>query len=299
MSLISELQQEALNEKASVVSLLRKALLVAQKLDFEDFADWVEKELEGYPEKGDLPEYRRVRGIVRAGDMDRGFQTVHIPDAKLSERFSTMWMHNPIGELEDMLAAAKPGAEAMLFFSPKIEQQLMEAMNRRAQPSLHLQMSQLRKIVDAARTAILKWALRLEREGVLGENLSFTKKEKERASQTTVNIENYIGSMHQSQFQRDVQNSIQAITVNEIDLKAVAALVAQIEQAVKGQQLGKDALAELHADLEAIKAQLASPKPKQSVVRECLGSIRRILEAAGGNLVASGLPSAIATLIGP
>lgn len=58
-------------------------------------------------------------------------------------------------------------------------------------------------------------------------------------------------------------------------------------------------IAELQADLAAIKAQLASPKPKQSVMRKCLGSIRRILEAAGGNLVASGLPSAIATLIGP
>jgi hypothetical protein len=49
----------------------------------------------------------------------------------------------------------------------------------------------------------------------------------------------------------------------------------------------------------AIKAQLASPKPKQSLIRECLGSIRRILEEAGGNLVASGLPNAIAVLIGP
>lgn len=299
MSIVSELQQEALNEKASVVGLLRKALLVAQKLGLDDFAEWTEKELDGYPDEAKVPEYREVKGIVHADDGDGGYQVVHFRNGEVDKRFSTMRMHNSISELEHMFAEAEPGATAVLFYPPKTAKRLMEAMNRPRQPSLHLQMQQLRRIVDSVRTAILKWALQLERNGILGEGMSFTKKEKEKASQTTVNIENYIGSMHQSQFQRDVRNSIQTLKVNDLDLNAVAQLVGQIEQAVKGQQFAKDTLAELRADLDAIKAQLASPKPKQSLIRECLGSIRRILEEAGGNLVASGLPSAIAVLIGP
>ena len=42
MSLVSELQQEALDEKASVVGLLRKALVVANKLELKDFTQWIE-----------------------------------------------------------------------------------------------------------------------------------------------------------------------------------------------------------------------------------------------------------------
>lgn len=41
-----ELQQAALNEKSSVGLLLRKALVVASKLEVSDFEAWAQSELE-------------------------------------------------------------------------------------------------------------------------------------------------------------------------------------------------------------------------------------------------------------
>jgi hypothetical protein len=299
MSLVSELQHEALNDKASVVGLLRKALLVARKLELDEFAEWAEKELDGYGETTPVPEYREVNGVVHADDGFGGYQVLQWRNGQDDKRFSRMQMNNPISELEHLVAGADRDGTIVMSYSPKLAKRLMDAMNPPRQPSLHVQIPQLRKILDAVRTAILKWALQLERDGITGENMSFSKQEKEKASQTTVNIENYIGSMHQSQFQKDVKDSTQTIKVNDLDLKAVAELVTQIELAVRGEKIESGLLAEIQADVAALKAQLASPKPKQSIIRECLGSLRRVLEEAGGNLVASGLPTAIGVIVGP
>jgi hypothetical protein len=47
------------------------------------------------------------------------------------------------------------------------------------------------------------------------------------------------------------------------------------------------------ADLSTVEAQIGSPKPKHSVVRECMISVRTILENAAGSLIASGAIAAI------
>ena len=55
---------------------------------------------------------------------------------------------------------------------------------------------------------------------------------------------------------------------------------------------------ELEAEISTLKAQAESPNPKNSIIAESLSSVRRILEASSGNLVASGLINQIGTLFG-
>jgi len=54
---------------------------------------------------------------------------------------------------------------------------------------------------------------------------------------------------------------------------------------LQGGKLPAEQLAELQADVASIKAQLAAPKPKHPFIRECLASIRRILENAAGEIL--------------
>jgi len=54
-SLVEELQRDALNANAKVSDLLRKAKAIAVKLELPELEEWVEHELNGYPE-GDVPE---------------------------------------------------------------------------------------------------------------------------------------------------------------------------------------------------------------------------------------------------
>jgi hypothetical protein len=70
-SLVLELQTDAINENVKVSQLLRKALLVATKLNVLELKKWCENELRGY-ESSEVSNYRRVRGQLRAMNPLRG-----------------------------------------------------------------------------------------------------------------------------------------------------------------------------------------------------------------------------------
>lgn len=298
MTIVAELQREALDEKTSVTALLRKALIVAHKLEQNEFATWIESELNGYPTgEGKTPAYREIRGATRVFNPYRGWIPLDFPSAELVKRFTRMSFHLPISQIE----AAAERDEVAFGYQPEVELHLMRAMTGPPlTPSLHFDGSQFRAIVETVRTAVLKWAIELEKKGIHGSGVSFSSQEREKATSnsTTFNIETYIGSMQHSQIQRDVQSSVQTLTTNELDLEAVAKLIERIDSLVKREAPG-ELLLELQSDLASIKAQLASPKPKHPVIREGLRSLRSVLEQAGGNLAASGITGALTTLIGP
>ena len=57
-SLVEELQRDALDSSVSVLDLLRKALVVATKLNIDEFKEWIELELKGYSGQETVPDYR-------------------------------------------------------------------------------------------------------------------------------------------------------------------------------------------------------------------------------------------------
>lgn len=62
---------------------------------------------------------------------------------------------------------------------------------------------------------------------------------------------------------------------------AVEALVARLKTEAGDQQWPFEAFSELTADLRTIEAQLASPRPKTPILRECLRAVRLLLERNG------------------
>lgn len=64
--IVLELQQEAISKESDILNLLRKAYLVARKLKLNEFENWINNELNGYEAMDKLPDYRKVRGEVKA-----------------------------------------------------------------------------------------------------------------------------------------------------------------------------------------------------------------------------------------
>jgi hypothetical protein len=60
---------------------------------------------------------------------------------------------------------------------------------------------------------------------------------------------------------------------------AIDALVAHIKADTTNQRWAYDRLAEMMADLRTIEAQLSSPRPKSAILRECLRSVRALLDS--------------------
>ncbi len=81
------------------------------------------------------------------------------------------------------------------------------------------------------------------------------------------------------------QNSVIQATV-AADLRT---FVASVEEQASRLGLDESRHAELVAELETIKAQLNSPRPKPGIVSACLSTVKNILEAATAQLVANPL----------
>lgn len=300
-SIVEEVQRDALNHDLSVTELLQKCLVVATKLGQNEFVSWARVELDGYRDK-DVPEYRIVRGAPQVFNPYHGYQPLYFGDPKYAKQISEMKFNQPIGELEHYLRQGeKSGSDSFqVSFSPDFEKILMDGMEIRLQPSLHVNASQLRKIMDAVRKVVLEWSLKLETDGILGEGMSFSPEEKEKAQSVTYNIKNYIqGNIEHSQIQVESSTSTQQATVKEFNITQLKDVLKALRSSLEEIGIDNDAKAELLAELVTLESQADSPKPKASIIRESLSFVRQILQGAAGNLVASGLLNQIGCLFGP
>lgn len=211
-SLVEELQRDALDSKIGVSDLLRKSLVIATKLNLGEFKTWVEKELNGYADTRQVPDYRTVRGRVVAFNPARGYIPAIIPDAALAELLSTRHETSSAGAIESL--AACQGTTLVSDFAPDILTRLMETQRYPLIPQVEIAKTCYLGILDAVRNAILTWSLKLEADGIVGEGMSFSPKEKKLASEQAADLRptvNYItiGHMENSSIQQGAHRSRQ------------------------------------------------------------------------------------------
>src|SRR5579862_9858580 len=162
-SLVEELQRDALNGTVPSSDLLRKALVVATKLNLVEFRIWVECELEGYP-AGDVPEYRQTSGQVYFFNPVTGPRPVLFPDREIAEGLSSYDYHEAIGLIEE-LASADDSCELVVPFSANAQRLLLAQYQiKPGLPQLHISRMSAVAIVHAIRNIILKWSLKLEQD---------------------------------------------------------------------------------------------------------------------------------------
>ena len=93
MGLLEEIQDGATESSSDLTTVLRKCLRLAYKLAHDPFRQWVEHELNGYPEDADLPDYRKV-ATQSYGHFYGTFQSIHknrpIPSYALPEDYREM-----------------------------------------------------------------------------------------------------------------------------------------------------------------------------------------------------------------
>ena len=66
-SVVIELQRDLLATNCHIVSALRKAHIIASKLDLTEFDSWILSELNGYKcDEKEIPEYRQITGSIKS-----------------------------------------------------------------------------------------------------------------------------------------------------------------------------------------------------------------------------------------
>ena len=107
-----------------------------------------------------------------------------------------------------------------------------------------------------------------------------------------IHVEQMIGS----QIQQGTNQSSQVLTYNANDIEAILKFVADLKSQLSELKLDADTQAEVQADIETIETQIKSPRPKYAIIKECLASLRTILEGIAGNVIAALLVQQIGTL---
>lgn len=194
--------------------------MVATKLKLAEMNSWIEHELHGYPADARVPEYRHLHGDVRAHNPYNGYlMPIRCADPDLQDSLSAWICRQSIGSLYE--AAKGDSGFLQVPFSEQhmvIIRTMLGADDRGWMiPFRKFDRSQVHAILDAVRNHILDWTLRLESEGILGEGLTFTPQEKDKAAAMTSiqigSVENFqgvIGNVSESQLHIESPAAIDA-----------------------------------------------------------------------------------------
>ncbi len=185
-----------MDPEVRVSDLLRRAVVVAAKLGIDEFQEWASRELTGYVGDKPVPSYRRVSGALRAHNPYHGWIPVIIENTELQRKLESRDAGQSISELEDLYNS--PGkADTLQMPLPHDWIMRIFANSREFQlgmmPTLLIGRSTIRGILDAVRNEVLRWSLQLERQGILGEGMTFTVAEKTKAAGVTYQIGTFSG----------------------------------------------------------------------------------------------------------
>lgn len=163
--IVIQLQELASDSNHDISDLLRKALMVATKLELGEFREWIIAELNGYSgaSRDNLPDYRIIRGDLRVHNPYHGLQPFIVPQ-ELHEAVTLINVTESVASLCE-LASGKTQGEIVYQFAPEQERILMSMQEGFAQlrPMRVVGANKLTAILNAVRTRILEWRSRWRR----------------------------------------------------------------------------------------------------------------------------------------
>ncbi len=211
-SSVIKLQQLALDPNIPIIELLTNAYVIALKLDIINFSDWCKKELHGYQEDDQIPAYRFFRGNIYASDSE-GYKPV-ILSGENAEYYEMKIIRDAITNLQSLSSTNE--SQILLKLDPEFEKYFIEKFTQDDRqrfsrlgltnnpyydlvaptymPVLAISKAQIEHVFVIIRDIILNWSLSLEKQGILGDGLIFTKQEKQMTQNVNYNIGN-VGNM--------------------------------------------------------------------------------------------------------
>lgn len=172
MSLLREIQNSAIDGSTDLETLLRKCRVLAARLKNDEFKQWVQWELDGYPANSVIPDYRKFHGHCFghfAGAFQSGMRNAPIPEMNIPEDIREALTHisfrDGVSSIRDLIESCDddtglrmqwPADAAVLF-----GREIYERMNL-MQGWLSISKSAIVGILSTVRNRILNFALEIE-----------------------------------------------------------------------------------------------------------------------------------------
>ncbi len=288
-SLVLDLQQEVLKPDCDILNALRKAHLIAAKLKLTEFDSWIQRELNGYKhtQRNDIPEYRNVKGTLKAFNPYHGWIPAQCLDDEYEQMICEQKMWQPIGELQELYNQSS--GSSFIYQFPAGQMEALSSIFDTPIPmqfALHISSHLLKSIIEKVKNCILEWTIKLENEGILGEGMRFSQEETTIAKTVPQQINNYYGpvvngNVKQSQIVSGNHNTI------SFSYEQTNELLKNVKEAIKSEQLSREDRETAEELIEDAEAKIASKK-KLGIIRAALTGLKDFLIGAGAN-VAGGL----------
>lgn len=286
---VIELQKDILNNSIDIVSILRKAHLIASKLNLSEFNKWIINELNGYEDYSSIPDYRSVVGEIKAKNPYYGLVPIMLPSNMASE-LNVRKIFNPMSEI---VALVQDNKSITMSLPTEISEMLC-ASSGITLPCYYIFGSHyLTGIIESVKNTLLEWCIKLEKDGIMGDEFEFTNQEIEKAKGIPQQI-NYYGQV----INGNVNNS-QVINgnTNSVDFKLneFSAIVDEIKKSICREQLNDDRKNEVFEFLEDIDCSIKQKK-KPSIIKSALIGLKDFLINVGASITASIITDKISNL---
>lgn len=287
-SIVLELQNEIVSSNCDVVNVLRRAHLIASKLKLTDFDKWIQYELNGYPDQESCPEYRKIRGSLKAFNPYNGWIPTLIQDNEFEKMICERKLANSISEIISLCESSENGlisefsGEHLALFNKMFDSPLPMRY------VLHIPTTAVKDIEEKVKNTILEWTLKLEAEGIVGENMTFSEKEKDCAINIPQTVNNYYGN---TSVINSPSDNVQIVSGSEntvsFSYDKVKDMITEVEKSIGESDLSKDDMETAVELLDDIKSKIEEEK-KPHILKSALVGLKDFLINTGAN-VAAGL----------
>ena len=174
VSLLREIQSEAINSKSDLAQLLRKCKYLSFRLNNHEFKEWVDWELNGYQDEAKLPEYRKLKVNSKghfSGAYGTGLKNADIPMLCVPENIRNSLQYacfyQSVASLESLAQSSEDGDHGSFQeqWNPDIVLHLQDKFYERM-ICYHawkvIPVYIVASILDTIRTRILNFALEIE-----------------------------------------------------------------------------------------------------------------------------------------
>ena len=156
-----KLRHELFKSDCDIVLALRLAHPIAKKLKMYNFDMWIQDELNGYKcTAKDLPEYRKIKGNIKALSPVYGWVPYVIEDNELEGLFSTATMFEPISSIVRLCKDQKSSIFTFRYrgdIHKKLEEQVDAPMGLDIQ--LHVNIAHICNIIEAVKSRLTEWMI--------------------------------------------------------------------------------------------------------------------------------------------
>lgn len=282
-SIVLELQQAILCPSSDIMTLLRKAHVIAKKLQLNEFDKWILSELNGYSDYDSIPDYRLINGSVKAWNPYNGW----IPVLLDNNEFEAILCNRKLGDSISKIIELENKSESTFHIQYNAE--INKALDSLCdfpiptQYALIASAHQLHAIIEQVINTVLEWTIRLENEGILGENMQFNQSEKESAKRIPQTINNYYGNTNIINGNVD-DSAVIAGDNNSVAFtyEKAAEVVSDIETSLKAESISAEGQENAMEMLKEIKDKVSKQK-KPSVIKAALVGLKDFLIGIGAS----------------